>query len=176
MPRRDTPAAPKENGESRLILSILESWGSDKEVKAWQDDDHSKLEKMMAEIAVEVVLLAEVRYREAIVRQHHRRVELKVELEEEDRRRIIEVERTERERLKRLEKARIDHLLSDAAAFQQASAIREYVAKIQRARSLSSTISAEELQQWIDWALAQANRIDPSIGDVFVMGMRSEQN
>jgi len=174
-PRRYAPAAPRENGENRLILSILESWGSDKEVKAWQDDDHSKLERKMAEIAVEVVLLAEVRYREAVVRQHHRRIERKAELEEEDRRRVIEAERTERERLKQLEKARIDHLLNDAAACQQASAIREYVAKIQRAQSLSSTISAEELQQWIDWALAQANRIDPSIGDVFVMGMRAEQ-
>jgi hypothetical protein len=62
-----------EKGESRLILSILESWGSDKEVKAWQDDDHSKLERKMAEIAVKMVLLAEVRYREAVVRQHYRR-------------------------------------------------------------------------------------------------------
>jgi hypothetical protein len=126
----------------------------------------------MTEIAVEVILLAEVHYRDAVVRQYHWRVERKAELEEEVRRRTIETERTERERLKRLEEARIDHLLRDAAAFQKASVIREYVGKIQRAQSLSPTISADELQQWIDWALAQADRIDPSISAAFVMGMR----
>jgi hypothetical protein len=175
VPRRNG-TAPNKNGENRLILSILESWGSDKEMRAWQDDDHSKLERKMTEIAVEVVLLAEVRYREAVVRQYHWRIERKAEFEEEDRRRLIEAERTNRERLKRLEEARVNHLLSDAAAFQQASAIREYVAKIQRAQSLSLTVSTEELQRWIEWALAQADRIDPSIGDAFVMGMRAEQN
>lgn len=85
-------------------------------------------------------------------------------------------ERAERERLKQLEKVRIDHLLSDAAAFQQASVIREYIAKIQRAQSQSPTVSAEEFQRWINWALAQADRIDPSIGKVFLAGMRAEQN
>lgn len=127
----------------------------------------------MAEIAVEVVLLAEVRYREGAVRQYNRRVELKSELEDEDHKRVAEAERVERERLKMLEKSQIDRLLSDAAAFQQASVIREYVAKINRTQSLSPTVSGEDLQQWIDWALAQADRIDPSIG-TFVTSMRAE--
>lgn len=51
----------------------------------------------MTEIAVEVVLLAEVRYREAAVRHYHWRIERKTELEEEDRRRMIVAERAERE-------------------------------------------------------------------------------
>lgn len=176
LPGRHVPASSRKSGESCLILSILESRGSDKAMRAWRDEDPSKLEKKMAEIVVEVVLLAEARYREAVLRQFNRRVALKTELEEEDRRRVIEAERMERDRLKLLEKARIDHLLSDAASFQQASVIREYVARIKRTQSLSPTVSPEELQQWIDWALTQVGRIAPSSGDVFVVGMRAEQN
>jgi hypothetical protein len=173
---RHVPASSRKNNEDHLILSILESWGSDKAMRTWQDEGQSNLEKKMTEIAVEVVLFAEVRYREGAVRQYNRRVELKAELEEEDRKRVIEAERVERERLKMLEKAQIDRLLTDAAAFQQASVIREYVARIKHTQSLSPTVSDEELQQWIEWALAQADRIDPSIGNVFVFGMRAEQD
>ncbi len=39
-----------------------------------------------------------------------------------------------------------------------------------------TVIEIEKLQPWIDWALARADRIDPSIGDVFVGGMRAEEN
>lgn len=48
VPRRHARAAPSENGENRLKLSILESWGSDKEMRAWRDDDRSRIEAKMS--------------------------------------------------------------------------------------------------------------------------------
>jgi cation transport regulator ChaB len=52
---------------------------------AWQDGDGGKLEKQLTEIAVHLVLTAEIRYRERAIRQYQWRVDRKAELEEEER-------------------------------------------------------------------------------------------
>lgn len=85
-------------------------------------------------------------------------------LEEEERQRKCEAERAEKERQKRIEQARTDRLLGDAAAFQQAAEIRKYVEAIALSQARNRTSSAEEFEQWSRWALAQADRIDPTIG------------
>ena len=35
---------------------------------------------------------------------------------------------------------------------------------------------ADDLEQWSKWALAQADRIDPTIGGAFLKAMRDEDN
>lgn len=121
----------------------------------------------MTDIAVQVILTTEIHYREGALRHYQWRVQRKAELEEEARKRKLEAERAERERLKRIEQARINRLLRDAAAFQQAGAIRQYVEAI-RSSPARDTTSASALEQWSQWALAQAYRIDPAIsGEVF---------
>ena len=117
-----------------------------------------------------------MQYRESALRHYQWRVERKAELEEEERKRKVEAERAERERRRRLEQARIDRLLKDAAAFQQAAAIRKYVEAIQFAHGCSSVSVADDLERWTTWALAQADRIDPAIGGAFLMAMRDEDN
>jgi len=101
-------------------------------------------------------------------------VERKAELEEEERQRKLKAERAERERRKRLEQARIDRLLKDAAAFQQAGAIRKYVDAIRLALSNSHADPTEELERWSQWALSEADRIDPAIRGAFLTAMRDE--
>jgi hypothetical protein len=168
---------PNASDDNKLSFSILEScYGSDKKRLSWQDDDSDKIEARIAEIARELVLTAEVQYRESALRQYQRRVERKAELEEEERKRKVEAERRERERLKRLEQARIDRLLKDAAAFQQAAAIRKYVEAIQLAQGCSNVSVADDLERWSKWALVQADRIDPAIGGAFLKAMRDEDN
>jgi len=81
----------------------------------------------MADIAVEIVSVAELQYWESCVRQFEWRVKRKAEREEEIRQHQIELERQERERLQRLEQARIDRLLEEAAALRRATEIRAYV-------------------------------------------------
>lgn len=162
---------PQEGG---LWLAIRESWGSTKDLKSWRDDDATKLETQMAEIAIEVVLLAEVRYRSGVENQYAWRVKRKADLEEEDRRQKLEAERAEAERIRKLEQARVDRLLRDAVAFEQASVIRRYVAAIGDRTGTGSLTSPEELERWTSWALAQADRIDPAIGLRFMASMRDE--
>src|SRR5277367_5592776 len=103
----------------------------------WQDDEQGKLETRITEIAVQIILTAELQYREGAVRSYEWRVQRKAEVEEEERERKRQAERAERERerQKRLEQARIDRLLKSAAAFQQAGAIRKYVEAIRAAQT-----------------------------------------
>jgi hypothetical protein len=136
---------------------------------AWQDDDAAKLEKHITEIAVQIILTAEIQCREKALHQHQWRVERKAQLEEKERQLKLEAERAEQERQKRIEQAKIDRLLRDAAAFQQAGEIRKYVEAIRIAQQFNVTSSTEEFERWSQWALAQADRIDPAIGGAFLM-------
>jgi hypothetical protein len=52
----------------------------------------------MTEIAVQIILTAEVQYREGTVRSYEWRVQRKAEMEEEERERKRQAERAERER------------------------------------------------------------------------------
>ena len=69
---------------------------------------------------------------------------------------------------KRIEQGRIDRLLSDAAAFQQALTIRKYVAALRLMLPDGANSADDEFEQWSRWALAQADRIDPAIGRKFL--------
>lgn len=153
-------AKPPGLNDSKLSFSILESINSEKERVTWQDDETSKLEGRITDIAVELVLTAELQHRQSAFRRYQWRVERKAELEEEGRKRKLEAERAERERQRRLEQARIDRLLEDAAALQQANEIRQYVQAIRIAHS-SDSASSTEVLAWSQWALVQADRIDP---------------
>ena len=171
---RGNPTSGEKAHESELTFSILESFQSETEARSWSDTDDIKLERQLAEIATEIVLHAEVLYRKSVIRQYEWRVERKAQLEEEQRRRKLEAEDAERERIKRLEQTRIDRLLADAAALQQASVIRDYVEKIRSAQSAPPTVSREALERWSKWALAQADRIDPSLCERFLAGFVDE--
>src|SRR5262249_56424323 len=138
--------------ESKLSLSILQSAGSENIRIAWQDDEQGKVETRITEIAIQVIVTAELQYREGTVRSYEWRVERKAELEEEERERKRQAERAERERRKKLEQARIDRLLRGAAAFQQAGVIREYVKTIRSTQEDDKTCSPEELERWSQWA------------------------
>lgn len=172
--KQRTHGAPQRLNDPRLSVAILNGLGSEQARITWEDDDTGKLETRITEIVVEVVLTAEVQHREGATRHYQWLVERKGELEEEERKRKLEAERVAIQRQKRLEQARVDRLLDDAAAFQQAGAIRKYVETIRIARSSGSDPVTEDLERWSQWALAQADRIDPIVGDKFLAAMRDE--
>lgn len=90
------------------------------------------------------------------------RIERKAELKEARRKQQAEDDRHRHERQVRLEKARVDHLLGQAQALNQAGLIRDYVQRIQALNAQApDPMTSEELAHWSGWALAQADRIDP---------------
>jgi hypothetical protein len=173
--RTHVPNTVGETRDERLCLCILRGFGSEEVVATWQDDDAQKLETRMTEIAVQVILTVEVRYREGALHQYEWRVRRKAELEEEERRRKIEAERAKKERQKRMEEARVNRLLRDATAFQQAGAIRQYVEALRSALVGDTTTGTQEFETWSRWALAQADRIDPAIAGRFLISMQDEE-
>jgi hypothetical protein len=171
-PKRRGYAANSGDTEEKLSLSILQSPNSENIRITWQDDEQGRVETRITEIAIQVILTAELQYREGTMRNYEWRVQRKADLEQEERERKRQAERAERERQKRLKQARIDRLLKSAAAFQQAGAIRKYVEAIRLTLSSNKACSPEELERWSQWALSEADRIDPAIGGAFLTAMR----
>ena len=68
----------------------------------------------------------------------------------------------ERERLERLEKAGVS-IPRPGQSLRDAEEIRAYVSAVRERRAaLDDPLSATRFHQWADWALSQADRIDPS--------------
>lgn len=158
-------AGPKS--ADRLCLSILKGLGSAESRATWSDGDETRLEQQLTTIAAEIVLTAEVRLREDAVRRHQWRIDRKAALEEEDRQRVIEQARLERERLERLEQARIAALLKAADDFRRAQEIRAYVAALGETLDPSDTGRWTDYEVWASWARRQADRIDPALKATF---------
>ena len=150
-----------------MTLTIGEQ-GSERQ---WSDDAQGKIEAKLAEIATEIIVSAEKRYRDHKMHSHKWLVERKAQLEEAERKRKLEEEAAARERKRALEGARVDRLLRDAAAFQQAREIRAYADAIRELKSKDGNPIPLELDRWVTWAVAQADRIDPVIGNAFLVSM-----
>jgi hypothetical protein len=162
-----------ESPEPGLTLSILESFQSESARFTWCDDDNSKLEDHITEIAVHTVLAAEIQYRKGAFDHYEWQVKYRAQKEEEERQRRINAEQAERERLQQIEKDRIDGLLRDAAAFQQADQIRRYVEAIRSRLQAADSLPSPEFDLWSHWALANADRIDPALNETYLTGMRA---
>ena len=160
---------------SKLAFCILEHATSEKARLSWEDDDSGKIENHLRDIAIEVVVTAENQCRESAVRQYEWRVKRKADIEEEIRQRKIAAERAEKERLARLEQARVDRLLKDARSFDLAAQIRGYVAAIRSSFENRDVRVTAEFENWETWAIAQADHIDPSLGNHFLDSILDEQ-
>lgn len=60
-----------------------------------------------------------------------------------------------------LEQKRLEQLVSKATAFRQAQEIRAYVTAVVKRRSRETSVVNDDVSQWADWALRQADSIDP---------------
>jgi hypothetical protein len=83
--RRGNVTTSSGPNDGKLSLSIQEGANTGTSLKTWQDSDGLKLETQMTEVAVEIVLTAEIRYREGAIRQYQWRVDRKTQLEAEER-------------------------------------------------------------------------------------------
>lgn len=155
-------ARDKKPASTRMRLRISGYKIPEEIRQIWDDEDGDKIENYLPEIAAELIVAGEAFYRATKLHRHQWRVERKAELEKKERERIAIEARQAEERRIRNEQARIDHLLAQAGALKQATEIRTYVQAILEAnKSAPDPMSAEELKAWQEWALAQADRIDP---------------
>lgn len=155
----------KETKAETLELSIGGGQRSeDDDVQTiWIDSDDLKLEQQLKHIVIEIIVYGEYQYRR--VERHHYNwlVEQIARIEREEKERIEEEARKAEELRKALEKQKLDQLISEAEGMQTAAKIRAYVEAMVVAAS-SSHIHIDELRNWTNWAMEQANSIDPVAG------------
>jgi hypothetical protein len=121
----------------------------------------SLISRLRSWFTVRVCRSSAEHYRERVIKR-------KAEIVEEERRKEAERRRLERERLERLEKARIGRLLSQAKALREAQEIRAYVAAVRaRQSTLDDPLGEAKFEDWADWALSQADRLDPVLSGSF---------
>jgi len=167
---------PKVRTPDSMACQIIAHHGSDEVLESWSDSD-VKLERRLADIAVAIVVRGERNYRMAVAQSREWVITRKAELVEEARRRDAEQRRLERERIVRLQKARVDRLLAQARALAQADQIRAYVAAVEgRQGETTDPLTATELQEWRSWALEQAQQIDPVLNGQFRAVMLDESD
>jgi hypothetical protein len=87
--------------------------------------------RRLREIAAALIVFAEQTLRDAALSSHAYRIQRKAELEEACRKREAEEERRRREHQAKFEQARMDHLLGQARALEQAQQIRAYLRAVQ---------------------------------------------
>ncbi len=126
----------------------------------WEDSEGYRIEKSLREIIEKILLVGEIYYREHVQYQYEWKIERREQLIEEERQRIIEEKRLAEELRIQQEKERVERLLSESTALQQAGTIRDYVKAIQD-KSADIDVTIEEIDKWSKWALEQADRIDP---------------
>lgn len=145
-----------------MQLVLAQQHSTDENIKKWVDDENGKIENFYRDIAIEIMVKGETRYRDSEIRHHEWLIEHKADLLEKKRLRLIEEERQRVEKRKKYEQACIDQLLGQANSFRQANEIRSYIEVARKANSTSGNPWPEqEFESWAEWALEQADRIDP---------------
>lgn len=161
-PSRRYPQKKSDDPKARLVLKLGWHQPPDDIVSLWQDQENKPLEDQLHEIAAGVLIAGERAYRAGAERSYKWQVERKRELEEKLRREHEERLRKAREHREKLEKARRDQLLSQTAAWRQAAEVRAYVkAFIESRPAARNPDDTQALEVWAQWALAEADRIDP---------------
>jgi len=151
-----------------LRLALGSPWSSKPPSQSWEDKRGQRLERQLRKIATAIVVEAERRLRAALTEAHASRVEYREQLFEAERKRRAEEERQRRARQAKLEKARVDSLIGQAHALEEARQIRAYVTAVRELNATASEpMTAEELESWSGWALAQAERIDPVLSGAY---------
>jgi hypothetical protein len=91
------------------------------------------------------------------------------EQEAAERERAVERARLERERVQRAiaeEKARVESLLEQSRRWHTAHTLRQFL-EVARERGATGKLDlhGKDLQDWLSWAVAQADRLDPFVAD-----------
>lgn len=143
--------------------------------RTWRDGEQ-KLEHQATDIACGVLLCTEEEARKAALWRHKFDLEEKARKAEEAR---LAEEKRPADRIARkqmAEEARIKRLLDGADSLERAARIRRYVASVQTESAASAeAISPEALNAWTEWALAQADRIDPVLSRQFLTDLETSE-
>lgn len=129
--------------------------------RTWRDGEQ-KLEQQVSEVVAGLLLNAEEKTRKWTLWRYKSDIEEKARRSREAK---LAAEKAAIDRIarkKEAEEAKIRLLLDGAKALEKAARIRRYVAAVRIENdTLPEPAAAELVEAWADWALTQADRIDP---------------
>jgi hypothetical protein len=142
--------APDLPASTPLVLRLNLNFNG-KATVSWQDDDSGTLETKVAQITAGIIVEGEKKFRRSLR-----------EAEERIRQEQIEQGKRRQERLAQLNQKRLQDLRMSGDLLRQAHDIRALVDQVRHAIDEGSLeIDASTLQAWQQWALGEADRIDP---------------
>jgi hypothetical protein len=107
-------------------------------------------------------MAGEIFYRNHAFHIHEWRIQRKEDAIETLRKKKEETERKERERLRKLEEARVNYLLGLGEVLNKAEKIRDLVVFMKtKFNEGHIKVPIKEFEDWSSWALEQANKLDP---------------
>jgi hypothetical protein len=118
----------------------------------WADGKKQRLETYVGAFVLQLETLADR------VLAHRRELE-----KAQEERRQQEIERAEHERRARVEEERFRALQAEANAWHQSRRLRQYIeaVRVDARTKHGATEAGSELDRWLVWACAQADRLDP---------------
>jgi hypothetical protein len=135
---------------------------------SWQDQPGQRLESRIGEIAAELIVAGEAKLRSALRQEEEEAERKRIEDEKRREQERLDRERRLRERREAANQKRIDDLLRSGQLLRQCREIRALVAELKTRLPASDSLNTSELLEWKEWALAQADRLDPILsGQVF---------
>lgn len=137
------------SGKLSLRIDVGVYW-TDGIRKRWSDGRGRVVEDSLNEI---IVAFVEV----GAAMRRRREEEAREEAERQERRR----QHQEAERQRKVEEARRKDLEERAEAWDRAEAVRRFVAEVERRVGADGQDPPQEIRDWLSWAAAHAERLDP---------------
>jgi hypothetical protein len=125
--------------------------------RSWNESDKRPIEDCLNSVLTGLIKLA------AAVKAHRESKEVEARAEEARRQRV-EAALTEQKKLRAAfdaEKSRLEELRRQARAWREAQDLRMYVAEGRKRMRGDASTPEDNLERWAEWALAQADRLDP---------------
>jgi hypothetical protein len=137
-------------------------------LRTWRDDG-TPLERQATDIVCGILLNVEERARTWVLWKHKDDIERRVRAAKEAK---LAAEKAEADRIAREKaaaEARIKRLIGGANMLERAARIRRYVDSVRAANAaISESASPDLLDAWAEWALTQADGIDPVVSGRFL--------
>lgn len=164
VPDPDLPAS------TRLQLRITD--GSAYAGRTWQDTAEGKLESRVAEIAAELIVAGEARFRHRLREDEERAERERIEREAREEQEQIEREQKRLAHIRALNEKRVADLQRSGELLRLAADMRLLISEVRAAAQTRSDIDSATLQSWEAWARAEADRIDPILSGQFLDHLR----
>ena len=135
----------------------------------WEDQDGLLLEAQITDIIVGVASAGFDLRRHWAAQQREWQRQRREEEERTAQKQREEAAGREQERLAAVEQAKIDALCRDADNWRNAGNIRVYVAAVRQ--TLGDKVDYQTVEVWSQWALGEADKLDPIASGRFLASM-----